>query len=284
MQRLKLGSLFSGIGGFELGLEDSIPGLETVWQVEQNKFCQRILSKHWPEAKIYDDVREINKNNVESVDVLCGGFPCQDISIAGKQRGVNEGEKSSLWWEMWRIISELRPQVIVLENVSAIVTNGGTDVISSLTQLGYDCGWCVIRSGADFGAPHIRSRWFCVAYPNSNRNGTQNTFCSGGSFTEMCIDRDEFAASTYPHSKRIEKQSFNTFTMETGKFSECRSSETSRIYTRNYWEKFPTQSPVCRGNDGVPNRVDRIRALGNAIVPQASAWVGKKIWESGLLL
>lgn len=180
MQRLKLGSLFSGIGGFELGLEDSIPGLETVWQVEQNKFCQRILSKHWPEAKIYDDVREINKNNVESVDVLCGGFPCQDISIAGKQRGVNEGEKSSLWWEMWRIISELRPQVIVLENVSAIVTNGGTDVISSLTQLGYDCGWCVIRSGADFGFPIYVPGGFVLPTPTATGTERKTRFAQGG--------------------------------------------------------------------------------------------------------
>ena len=118
----KIGSLFSGIGGFELGLERAIPA-ETIWQVEQDKFCQRILKKHWPKAKIYNDVRNITKDNVEPVDILCGGFPCQDISIAGKTKGL-KGEKSGLWWEMWRIISELRPRIAVLENVANILRLG----------------------------------------------------------------------------------------------------------------------------------------------------------------
>jgi len=94
---IKIGSLFAGIGGFELGLERAIPGAETIWQVEQNKYCQSILKKHWPNATIYDDVRNITQHNVEAVDILCGGFPCQDISTAGKGRGLH-GKKSGLWW------------------------------------------------------------------------------------------------------------------------------------------------------------------------------------------
>ena len=108
MRRLKIGSLFAGIGGFELGIERAIPGSETIWQVEQNKYCQSILQKHWPNAKIYDDVRNITKHNVEPVDILIGGFPCQSISVAGKQEGLENEEKSGLYWEFHRIISELR--------------------------------------------------------------------------------------------------------------------------------------------------------------------------------
>lgn len=162
---IKIGSLFAGIGGFELGCERAWPNSETIWQVEQNPYCQSILSKHWPKAKIYNDVRDITINNVEPVDVLLGGFPCQDISVAGQQKGVHDGKKSSLWWEMHRIIGELRPRVIIMENVSNILRLGGADVIGSLAQIGYDCEWTVIRA-SDFGACHQRARWFCVAYPN----------------------------------------------------------------------------------------------------------------------
>jgi len=118
MKKYKIGSLFSGIGGFELGLERAIPS-ETIWQVEQDEYCQKVLKKHWPKARIYNDVRDINRETVEPVDILCGGFPCQDISIAGKGAGLN-GKKSGLYWEMFRIIRDLRPRVIVMENVPAI--------------------------------------------------------------------------------------------------------------------------------------------------------------------
>ena len=86
---MKLGSLFAGIGGFELGLERAIPGLETIWQVEQDLFCQKVLKKHWPDSIIYDDVCQVGKHNLEPVDIICGGFPCQDISNAGKQGGIH---------------------------------------------------------------------------------------------------------------------------------------------------------------------------------------------------
>ena len=127
---LKLGSLFSGIGGFELGLERAIPNLETVWQVEQDKFCQKILHKHWPNALIYDDVCTVGKHNLEPVDIICGGFPCQDISTAGKQGGIH-AERSGLWWEMHRIIGDLRPRVAVLENVPNLITLGMPEVLGS---------------------------------------------------------------------------------------------------------------------------------------------------------
>lgn len=164
-KKYSIGSLFAGIGGFELGLERAIPGAYTLWQVEQEKYCKKVLSKHWPEATIYDDVRNITKNNTKQVDILCGGFPCQDISVAGKGEGLH-GKKSGLWWEMHRIIEELQPRAVIMENVAAITIRGLGTVLGSLSEIGYDAEWCTIRA-SDFGAPHHRSRWFCIAYPRT---------------------------------------------------------------------------------------------------------------------
>ena len=169
---IKLGSLFAGIGGFDLGAQwafdrAGIPH-KVLFQVEQNKYCQSILKKHWPDARIFDDVCAVGRHNLPDIDILMGGFPCQDISVAGHQKGVINGEKSSLWFEMLRIISELRPRVAVLENVPAIIRVGGPTVVGGLAEIGYDCEWQII-SAKQFGAPHLRKRWFCVA-TDTNRN------------------------------------------------------------------------------------------------------------------
>jgi DNA (cytosine-5)-methyltransferase 1 len=246
---IKIGSLFAGIGGFELGLERSWVNAETIWQVEREEFCQKILQKHWPKSTLYNDVRDIKKHNIEPVDVLIGGFPCQDISLAGKQRGVNNGEKSSLWWEMWRIASDLRPRIIIMENVANIIRLGGVDVIGSLAQIGYDCEWTVI-SARQFGAPHLRERWFCVAYSNLSRRQKQH----------------------------------ESIMLDTSSGSRCGDSQIGGIQSGdNYWNRAPYPSPFCRVDDGISNRVARLKALGNAIVPQCSQWVGDQILKSGLL-
>lgn len=308
---MKLGSLFSGIGGFELGLERAIPGLETIWQVEQDKFCQKVLSKHWPNAKIYDDVRNINKNNVEPVDILCGGFPCQDISVVGKGKGINEGKKSSLWWEMQRIISELRPRIVVLENVPAITFRGMSDVLGSLSEIGYDAEWCII-SARQFGAPHLRKRWFCVAYPNgssdairgndteSNQPSQERTslgakknqgWKESGRKTQFHNSRfsDLLHDATNSQGEDSRERCSSPFSMEKARKGNggsigCGDSQSAGHHqTRSYWEQFPTQPGLCHRDDGVPNRLARIKALGNAIVPQCSEWIGEQILNSGLL-
>jgi len=241
---IKIGSLFAGIGGFELGIERAIPNSSTIWQVEQNKFCQRILKKHWPNATIYNDVKHINKNNVEPVDILLGGFPCQDISICGKRKGINEGKKSSLYFEMHRIISELRPRIVVMENVPAITNRGLSEVLGSLSEIGYDAEWTII-SAKDFGAPHLRKRWFCVAYPNAGRSRSNG---------QIQARRDAIKAG-----------------------------DSRPNISKNYWGTFPVESPLCNRNDGIPDRLAKLRALGNAIVPQCSEWIGQQILKSGLL-
>lgn len=288
---MKLGSLFSGIGGFELGLERAIPGLETVWQVEQNEFCQRVLRKHWSQAKIYDDVRNINKNNVEPIDILCGGFPCQDISLAGKGEGIN-GKKSGLWWEMHRIISELRPRIAIMENVPAITFRGLDTVLGSLSEIGYDAEWCII-SAAQFGAPHLRKRWFCVAYPHSQRfrqtrlRRASQKDCSGEKVFSWRSQGEESSDSQY---SMCESHTIFISSLEKNGHSQkrinakCGSRQTSRVIKEpGYWKRFPTQPPLCNRNDGIPNRLAKLRALGNAIVPQCSQWIGEQILNSGLL-
>jgi DNA (cytosine-5)-methyltransferase 1 len=270
---IRIGSAFSGIGGFELGLERAIPNSKTVWQIEQNPFCQKILRKHWPDAKIYDDVREVGAHNLEPVDIFCAGFPCQDISVAGKGEGL-DGKKSGLWWECFRIISELRPRIIVLENVSAVTFRGGREVVGSLASIGYDTEWQVI-SARMFGAPHIRRRWFLVGYASDTNSQSKPDSSHHAQTLEGNV------ADT--NSERSKEQPFDSFSVEQERQLECRSSKSSRTYEGNYWQRHAPESPVCRVDDGFPNRMDRLRALGNAIVPQCSEYIGRCIVESGLL-
>ena len=163
---ITIGSLFSGIGGLELGLEAGLSraGWEsrTLFQVEQAEYPRAVLARHWPHAKRYADVHDITLQTAESVDLICGGFPCQDISTAGKGAGL-AGERSGLFFEMARIIRDLRPRICVLENVSAITSRGLSTVLGTLATLGYDARWGGLRA-SEVGAPHRRERWFCVAW------------------------------------------------------------------------------------------------------------------------
>ena len=166
MEPLTIGSLFSGIGGLDLGIERGLASAgvaaETIWQVEQSDYCRRILSRHWPHAERYTDVRTVTASSVHPIDVLVGGFPCQDISTAGKGAGL-AGEKSGLFFEMARIVRELRPQLVVMENVPAITGRGLSTVLGTMAALGYDARWGGLRA-SEVGAPHRRERWFCVCW------------------------------------------------------------------------------------------------------------------------
>lgn len=158
---MRVGSLFSGIGGLELGLEWAGVG-HTVWQVEKEPFARAVLAKHWPDAERFDDVRTVGAANLPQVDVICGGFPCQDISYAGKGAGL-AGERSGLWYEYARIVRELAPRFVVVENVSALLTRGLDAVLGTLASLGYDAEWSCVRA-SDVGARHRRERVFVVAW------------------------------------------------------------------------------------------------------------------------
>lgn len=156
---MRIGSLFSGIGGLELGLEWAGVG-ETVWQVEWDPWCRSILAKHWPRAERFDDVRTVGAHNLEPVDVICGGYPCQPFSTAGSRNGAEDPRH--LWPEFARIVRELGPRFAVLENVAGHLSLGFGDVLRDLAEMGYDARWFVLRA-SDVGAPHRRERLFCIA-------------------------------------------------------------------------------------------------------------------------
>lgn len=173
---LTAGSLFSGIGGIDLAF--SLAGFDIRYQVEINPFCRKVLRKHarhyWRNAVQYTDVQQCGMGRADSiphVDALFGGFPCQDISDAGKRAGIREGTRSGLWYEFKRIIGETRPRVVFLENVAAITRNGrgGVDVIAQLAEMGY-VGFAGTLFASDAGAPHKRERWFAVGYTENDTN------------------------------------------------------------------------------------------------------------------
>lgn len=169
MDALAIGSLFSGIGGLELGLEHATGG-RVCWQVERDAWCRDVLAKHWPDAVRYDDVCTVN--GLPAVDLICGGFPCQDVSLAGKRAGFG-GERSSLWREYRRIIADVRPRLVFVENVPGLLTaddgHAFAEVLGDLAALGFDATWDVFRA-SDVGAPHRRERLFLLAYRDDSKH------------------------------------------------------------------------------------------------------------------
>lgn len=159
---MNVGSLFTGIGGFDLGLERA--GMRVMWQCESNAYRRAVLRKHWPGVPCYEDVRTVDES-AEWVDLICGGFPCQDLSLAGKGAGIT-GSRSGLWSEFARIVGELRPRYVLVENVPALAHRGLGRVLGDLAARGYDAEWDCLPASA-FGAPHRRDRLWLVAYPSS---------------------------------------------------------------------------------------------------------------------
>jgi DNA (cytosine-5)-methyltransferase 1 len=166
---VRVGSLFSGIGGLDLGLERA--GMEVIWQVEADPKCREVLNHHWPKVEVFDDVRTAGSDNLGSVDLICGGFPCQDLSVAGKRRGL-DGDRSGLWEEFRRVVSELRPEWVLIENVPGLLSsNEGRDmgvVVRELEQLGYGWSYRVLDSQY-FGVAQRRRRVFIVGHSSVQR-------------------------------------------------------------------------------------------------------------------
>ncbi len=241
MTKLRVLDLFSGIGGFSLGLERT-GGFETVAFCEIEDYPRRVLAKHWPEVPCYDDVRTLSAERLAAdgigVDVICGGFPCQDISEAGYGAGI-DGERSGLWREFARLIGEVRPRIALVENVSDLLSGGGGRwfgrVVGDLASLGYGVAWNSIQAG-DLGAAHIRDRVWIAAF-----------------LSDADVERSV---------ECWRKQ-----------FEESRNSP-GDVY------RFSHEPEPVRVADGVPNRLDRIAALGNAVVPQIPEMIGRAILES----
>ena len=171
LRDVTVGSLFSGAGLCDLGLEWA--GMKHRFFCEVDPFCRSILRRHWPGIPIYEDVRELRGADLPPVDVLCGGFPCQDVSLAGKRKGIAKGTRSGLWHEYARLIEEIRPGYVIIENVPGLLAAGVEAVLQDLAAVGYDAEWEVLPAAA-VGAPHRRERVFLVAYPNGHERDPEH--------------------------------------------------------------------------------------------------------------
>jgi DNA (cytosine-5)-methyltransferase 1 len=325
--------LFSGIGGFSLGLERA--GMKTVAFCEVDKKCQQVLKKHWPGVPIFDDVSTLKGEDIEeTVDVICGGFPCQDISLAGNGAGL-EGKRSGLWSEFHRLIKEIKPKYAIIENVSALRSRGLDQVLREISEIGYDAEWHCITA-ASIGAPHRRDRIWIVAYLRDNtrrdsitgslgRDGereleervrtSETTETTGSSQTseamayandngshgskdsESNCSRDDGDKTRQNKSFKLEGSSnlgqnfqgsrekianvayANSERLEGQREISSRISEELKnpSYTR-WWEIEPSVGRVAHGVSG---RVDRLKQLGNAVVPQIPELIGRAICQVG---
>jgi DNA (cytosine-5)-methyltransferase 1 len=249
MSKLKVLDLFSGIGGFSLGLERT-GGFETVAFCEIEEFPRKVLAKHWPEVPQYEDVRQLTgdilKRDGISVDVITGGFPCQDISVAGKQAGIDESTRSGLWSEIVRLIGDIRPKYVIVENVANLLSGpsekrGGwfSRILSDLAECGCDAEWENIPA-ATVGATHRRERVWIVAYPRSK--GRERCEQEARSICGKPYETPTFSSDgiLYQTDERLRANTIRNF-------------------------------------DGLPRGVDRLKGLGNAVVPQIPELIGNAI-------
>ena len=309
---MKVLDLFAGIGGFTLGLERA--GFETVAFCEIEPYAQKVLKKHWPEVPIYDDVRQLTAERLAAdgigVDVITGGFPCQDISLAGRQAGI-EGERSGLWGEIARLISELQPRYAIMENVTNLISGDSGRwfgrVLGDLAEIGYDAEWHCIPASA-IGAHHHRDRVWIVAYPNSDSQPGRTINAgkvhpsallahpSGGerepgaekqrvlrTLQENRAVNDHLGGRGEAHASLLADPNGNHVQRLEQKSQPCRDKRQVGLLSRkgitreqSIWQVEPS---VGRVVNGVPARSHRLKCLGNAVVPQIPELIGRAIME-----
>lgn len=334
---MRVGSLFSGIGGLELGLERA--GMTTVFHVERDPYASQVLAKHWPHVPRFDDVRTVGAHNLPACDVLCGGFPCQDISTAGLRAGI-DGEQSGLWREYARIVREVRPRYVLIENVAALLVRGLERVLGDLAACGYDAEWDCIPAAA-VGAPHRRDRIFVVAYPRREFRRDEPECEPGGGGASVA--GDDGAEGDVAHAQRLAREPRRAGDADEGARGrdagrgsvgadgvahadgrgrgpegvggvgravgerrdaanvspaaadasacarevpnpECDGLEgvfprgsAARATLRSGGDWWAVEPDVGRVAHGVSARVDRLRCLGNAVVPQVAEVIGRMI-------
>jgi DNA (cytosine-5)-methyltransferase 1 len=325
--KLRVLDLFSGIGGFSLGLERT-GGFETVAFCEIEDYPRRVLAKHWPGVPIYDDVRTLTADTLRrdgiAVDVICGGFPCQDLSFAGRRAGL-EGARSGLWSEYARLIGELRPRYVLVENVPGLLSLGMGAVLGDLAALGYDATWDCIPAAA-VGAPHRRDRVWLVAYAVSDERSFRGVGrpVEKGRSRFRCVDENaahpdrqgqhdgpvhaEVGSAPQPvpdaddtglegrdgdlvrecprqwaarscgsllHADGAGSHASTYTGVHRGKEGAgARHGESQRP---DWWLSEPDVGRVAHG---VPSRVDRLKGLGNAVVPQIPELIGRAILKA----
>jgi DNA (cytosine-5)-methyltransferase 1 len=268
---LRLIDTFSGIGGFTYAAERIVGGFETVAFVEREPFCQKILHKHWPNVPIHDDITTFTPQR-GSADVVCGGFPCQDISTAGKQAGISEGTRSGLFYELMRVVRLVQPRFVILENVAAILANGLDTVLGELASAGFDAEWACIPASA-VGACHQRDRWWLVAWDATSSAGKIKPHQLP--FTPERIKQSKQQTGWIPRDPDCQDAANASGTRLQGVSGEGISG--TRLWRKSErcldpnWQGYVSEPVLHRGDDGLSNRVDRIKALGNSVVPQVAA-------------
>jgi DNA (cytosine-5)-methyltransferase 1 len=258
---MRIGSLFSGIGGLELGLEMAGLG-ETVWQVEKDAFCRAVLAKHWPNAQRFENVTQVGAQTLSAVDIVCGGFPCQDVSSAGKRAGLS-GARSGLWFEFHRVVRELRPNFVLVENVASGARAWVDTVLEGLGELGYAC-LPIPLSAVDVGAPHKRARIFVVAaHADAQGKPVMPEHAEMGGASEASSDADRAIIRN-----------------GSGRRGRAHGTDPT-IAAHAGWRG--AQPDMVRMVHGVSRELDkpsaRISALGNAVVPQCAKVVGHVLRE-----
>ncbi len=236
------GSLFSGIGGIDLGLDRA--GMTCPWQVERDEWCRRVLAKHWPDVPKYVDVTEVDWSELEHVDLICGGYPCQPFSLAGSRNGTED--ERHLWPYFANALRVLRPRWAFLENVPGHLSLGFDSVLADLAALGFDAEWSIVPASWA-GAPHRRERLVVVAHAAEH---------------ELHVSDDH---SERPGVGTITQREFGRGGGHAGRPDG------------SWWASQPAVDRVAYG---VPARMDRLRGLGNAVVPQMAEWVGRRILEA----
>ncbi len=274
MAVLKFVSLFAGIGGLDLGLERA--GHECMLQVENDEFCQRVLAKHWPDVRRISDVHDVTAADCEGADVIVGGFPCQPVSLAGRRQA--QADSRWLWPQFARILSEVRPRYVIVENVPGLLSTGMGEVLGDLSALGYDAEWYRVAAET-VGAPHLRWRIFIVAYARSEQRAGE------GAVANSAGEGRDAAGST---GETVYES--GTLERSTGRSGLPRPAGGGAAAThadgdplgrppisrqeRSHWAVEPDVGRVAHG---VPSRVDRLRGLGNAVVPQVAELIGRQL-------
>lgn len=286
MGKIKHISLFNGIGGFQLAAHWA--GWENVAHCEIDEWCNKVVAQHFPKSKCYTDIKQFNaKEYANRIDVISGGFPCQPFSLAGKQRGKEDDRY--LWPEMLRIIREVKPKIVIGENVAGIVELALDTVLSDLEGEGYKTEAFIIPACA-INAPHRRDRVWIIAYTDNWWNGwgeqqpesqqktiepnenTNSIRCNGKEWESKSKVRG-FGEFGTGDNERIYSQPIATNTESTGQQmceNRQRQEQLRGSFTRDLWQEGTTEPPICGMDNGIPDRVDRIKALGNAIVPQVA--------------
>jgi len=289
--------------------------MECRWQIENDAYAVRVLEKHWPHVKRYTDIREVEWEGVEPVDLICAGFPCQDVSVAGRRAGI-EGERTGLWTEVVRCFRAIRPRLILLENVPGLLSLGFGRVLGDLAEGGYDTEWDCIPAAA-VGAPHLRYRVFVVAHDHATRDGRSERDVrtgrdapvvrgevlanangrQGDAFRQRLRHESEASSShvadaaggrfrRFFESREQERETTPGRRSPNGGQVLAHSKEQSNRRGRQSREDadrvswWATEPDVGRVAHGVPSRVDRLKCLGNAVVPQVAEWIGRRIMEA----